>query len=323
MQNRAAALLLFAVALLTRLGYVDESWGQAKIAHLGVLTFAGDAAEEPLRRTLAAYGWMEGKNLALEFRKPSGDPPQFADAAAELVRLNVDVLCADSAPATRAAYAATRTIPILALDFTNDPVAAGYVESYGRPGRNLTGVFLNAPEFAAKWLELLKALIPRLSRVAVLWDPSPGTMHLEALRAAAPSFGVKLEVLEVRKSDQLDRALAGLRGRAQALVILPSPMTWGESARLAELAKKHGLPATSMAPKFAESGGALTYGPDLASAVERLSVLAAKVLGGARPADLPVEQPARYNLIVNLKTIKSLGLSVPDSVRVRADQVIR
>jgi len=323
MKHRAAGLLLLTVTLLISLGWTGESWGQAKIARLGVLNFAGDDADEPLRRTLAASGWMEGKNLSVEFRKPSGDPPQFADAAAELVKLNVDVLCADSAPATRAAYAATRTIPIVALDFTNDPVAAGYVESYGRPGRNLTGVFLDAPEFAAKWLELLKAIVPRLSRVVVLWDPSPGPSHLRALQGAARSFGVQLQVVEVHKPDELDRAFSTFRARTQALIILPSPMTWGESARLAELARKHRLPATSMAPQFAESGGALTYGPDLISALERLSVLVAKVLGGARPAELPVERPAKFNLIVNSKTIKALGLTVPDSVLVRADEVIR
>jgi putative ABC transport system substrate-binding protein len=177
------------LAFLTALGWTGQSWGQAKIARLGVLTFTGAAAEEPLRRTLAAYGWVADQNLSIEFRIATGDPPQFVDAAAELVRLKVDVLCANGAPATRAAYAATRTIPIVALDFTNDPVAAGYVESYGRPGRNLTGVFLDAPGFAAKWLELLSAVIPRLSPVAVLWDPSPGPAHLQALQAAAASFG--------------------------------------------------------------------------------------------------------------------------------------
>jgi len=330
MRDRTAPALLLTLACLAVLGWTGQSWGQAKPARIGILTFAasvGDDApgqsEEPLRQTLAEYGWVDGKNLSLEFRKASGDPPQFADAAADLIRLKVDILCADSAPATRAAYAATRTIPIVALDFTNDPVAAGYVETYGRPGRNLTGVFLDAPGFAAKWLELLRAFIPRLSRVAVLWDPSPGATHLEALQAVAPSLGVKLQVLEVRKPDDLDMAFASLRGRPQALIILPSPMTWGQSARLAELARTHRLPATSMAPQFARSGGALTYGPDLRSALERLAVLVAKVLNGASPADLPVERPAKFNLIVNSKTIKALGLTVPDSVLVRADEVIR
>jgi len=329
MRDRAAAVL--ALALLTVLGWSGPGWGQATSARVGVLTFdvAGTSDESggqtgaPLRRILAGYGWSEKKNLSLEFRKASGDPPQFADAAAELVKLKVDVLCADSAPATRAAHAATRTIPIVALDFTNDPVAAGYVESYGRPGGNVTGIFLDAPGFAAKWLELLKAIVPGLSRVAVLWDPSPGATHLQALRAAAPTFGVTLQVIEVRKPDDFGSAFSAPGKRAQALIILPSPMTWGHSAQLADLAMKHRLVATSMAPQFAQSGGALTYGPDLTSSLERMAVLVAKVLGGARPADLPVERPAKFNLIVNSKTIRTLGFTVPDSVSLRADEVIR
>jgi putative ABC transport system substrate-binding protein len=329
MRDRAAAVL--ALAFLTVPGWSGQSWGQAASARVGVLTFdvtgasdeSGGQTGAPLRRILAGYGWSEKKNLSLEFRKASGDPPQFADAAAELVKLKVDVLCADSAPATRAAHAATRTIPIVALDFTNDPVAAGYVESYGRPGRNLTGIFLDAPGFAAKWLELLKAIVPGLSRVAVLWDPSPGATHLQALRAAARTFGVTLQVIEVRKPGDFVSAFSALGKREQALIILPSPMTWGHSAQLAELAMKHRLVATSMAPQFAESGGALTYGPDLANALERLAVLVAKVLSGARPADLPVERPAKFNLIVNSKTIRTLGFTVPDSVSARADELIR
>jgi putative ABC transport system substrate-binding protein len=321
-------VLLFTLPFLAALGWAGPSWGQTKIARVGVLAFAGanDVAgpsDEPLRRTLADYGWIEGTNISLEFRRPSGDPPQFTDAAADLIRLKVDILCAASATATRAAYAATRTVPIVALDFTNDPLAAGYVDSYGRPGRNVTGIFLDAPGFAAKWLELLKAMIPRLSRIAVLWDPSPGATHLDALQAVAPSLGVKLQVLEVRRPDDLDKAFASLRGRPQALIILPSPMTWGQSKRLAELAMNQRLPATSMAREFAQSGGALTYGPDLSSALERLAVLVAKVLDGAKPGDLPVERPAKFNLIVNAKTIRALGLTVPDSVMVRADEVIR
>jgi putative ABC transport system substrate-binding protein len=197
------------------------------------------------------------------------------------------------------------------------------VESYSRPGRNITGIFLDAPEFATKWLELLKAVIPRLSRVAVLWDPSPGATHLNALKAAAPAFGVTLHVLEAHKAKDIDRAFAALPGRPQALIILPSPMTWGQSERLAELAKKHGLPATSMAPQFAQSGGALTYGPDLLAALERLAVILAKVLSGAKPADLPIERPAKIELVVNLPAFKALGLTVPESVLLRADRVIK
>jgi putative ABC transport system substrate-binding protein len=321
--------LLFALVCSAAFGSADEGWAQAKLPRVGVLFFSGATQalvgqnEDALTRTLAAHGWIEGKNLVLERRTAVGAPPQFDEPAAELVRRNVDIICADSAPAARAAYAATRTIPIVALDFTNDPVAAGYVESYSRPGGNITGIFLDAPEFATKWLELLKAVIPRLSRVAVLWDPSPGATHLNALKAAAPAFGVNLQVLEVRKPEDIDRVFAALPGRPQALIILPSPMTWAQSARLAELAKKHRLLATSMAPQFTQSGGALTYGPDLTAAIERLAVILVKVLSGAKPADLPVERPSKIELVVNLPAFKALGLTVPDSVLLRADRVLR
>jgi putative ABC transport system substrate-binding protein len=278
---------------------------------------------EPFRRTLAQHGWIEGKNVSFEYRSARGAPPRLSEVVTELVRLKVDVIYADSAPATRAAYAATRTIPIVGLDFTNDPVVAGYAESYGRPGRNLTGFFLDAPEFAGKWLELLKAISPGLSRVAVLWDPSPGVTHLKAVQGAARSSGVQLQVLEVHEPADLDEAFAAVHGRTQALIVLPSPMTYGESARLAELAMKHRLPATSMAPQFAESGGVLSYGPSFAEAAARCAILVAKVLGGAKPGDLPVERPTKLPMMVNIKTAKALGLTIPESILVRADKVIR
>jgi putative ABC transport system substrate-binding protein len=331
MKHRTAAVLLVSAALLTTLGFAGESWGQAKTARVGILAtpFRGAADEamtqyyEVFRNTLAQQGWIEGKNVAFEYRGARGQPPQFGESAAELVRLEVDVIYANSAPATRAAYAATRTIPIVGLDYTNDPVAAGYAESYGRPGRNLTGIFLDAPEVAGKWLELLKVIVPGLSRVAVLWDPSPGATHLQAVQGAARSFGIRLQILEVHKPDDFDKAFSAFRARTQALIILPSPMIWNASARLAELAMKHRLPATSMADLFAKAGGVLAYGPDPARAPERSALLVAKILGGAKPAELPVERPTKFQLIVNLKSARALGLKVPDSVLVRADMVIR
>jgi putative ABC transport system substrate-binding protein len=218
---------------------------------------------------------------------------------------------------------ATHTIPIVGLDFTNDPVAVGYADSYGRPRRNLTGIFLDAPEFAGKWLELLTAIVPRLSRVAVLWDPSPGPTHLQAIQGAARSLSVQLQILEVHKPDDFDKAFSAFRARTQALIILPSPMLWNDSVRLAELAMKHRLPAISMADLFAKAGGVLSYGPDTASAFERGALLVAKILGGAKPAELPVERPTKFQLIVNLKTSKALGLTIPQSILLRADEVIR
>ena len=330
MKHRTAAVLLLMVALLTSLGWTGETWGQAKISRVGILSFFAVTDDptvglwwEPFRRTLADEGWIEGKNVLFEYRSALSYPSKYAEAAAELVRLKVDVIFADSAPAVRAAYAATRTIPIVGIDFTNDPVAAGYAESYGRPGGNVTGLFLDAPGFAGKWFELLRATVPGLSRVVALWDPSPGPTHLRAVQSVARSVGVQLHVVEVHKPDDLDRAFSTLRGRPQALIILPSPMIYVQSERLAKLAMKHRLPATSMAHAFAEAGGALAYGPELASAHERCAVFVAKILGGAKPGDLPVERPTKFELVVNLKTAKALRLQIPQSVLIQADEVIR
>ena len=328
MRNRISTFLLLVVALVSSHGWTGESSGQAKIARVGILTrpFSGnvhDAWDEGFLRALAQQGWNEGKNISFEYRSVRGNPPQYEESAAELVRLKVDVIWANNAPATRAAAGATRTIPIVGLDFTNDPVAAGYARSYGRPGGNLTGFFLDAPQFALKWLELLKAMIPGLSRVAVLWDPSPGATHLKAVQSATQRFGVRLQVLEVHEPDDLEPAFSALRRRPQALIILPSPMIWAESERLAELAMKHRLPATSMAPEFAEAGGMLAYGPNAAEAAERCGILVAKILSGANPRELPVERPGKFDLVVNVKTAKAVALTVPDEILVSSDRVIR
>jgi putative ABC transport system substrate-binding protein len=326
-------LLSFAVSLLINLGWMgwtEGSWPQAKIARVGILMVdlnpTGDQAKkwlDPFRSTLTDQGWIDGQNISFEYGSAGVDQARFAEAAAELVRRKVDVIAATSAPGVRAAHAATRVIPIVANDWTTDPVAEGYVQSYGRPGGNLTGVFLDAPEFSGKWIELLKAIVPGLSRVAVLWDPNPGVAHLHGIKSIARSLGLQLQVMEVRKPEDIGRAFSTLRGHPQALIVLPSPMLYEQSPRLAELALKHQLPATSIFRRFAEAGGAIAYGPDLASTGERCAVLVGKILSGAKPAELPVERPTKFQLVVNLKTAKVLGLTVPDSVLVRADEVIR
>jgi putative ABC transport system substrate-binding protein len=326
---KARLLVLAVAAVLVAGGWSSNDWAQTKTPRVGVLFFhqAEEVARrwhEPFHRLLKSQGWTEGKNVAIVYASAHrGDPSRFAEGAAELVRLRVDVIFADSAPALRAAYAATRTIPIVAIDFTTDPVAAGYAESYGRPGGNVTGVFLDAPEFSGKWLELLKAMVPGLSRVVALWDPSPGEAHLRAVEGRAHSSGLELQVLEVRKPEEIDRAGSAMRGRPQALIALPSPMMHAESARVAKLAIKQRLPATSWARPFAEAGGLVSYGPDATSTYERCAALVGRILSGAQPADLPIERPAKFELVVNLKAAKALNLTVPDSVLAQADKVIR
>jgi putative ABC transport system substrate-binding protein len=248
LQNR----VLLAAAVLTAFGWAGQAWGQEKLARVGIFNTSAVTEEdvwwttlmEIFRRNLAGRGWIEGKNISFEYRSANDDPSQFAEAAEALVERNVDVIWATSAPALRAAFAATRTIPIVGWDFTTDSIAEAYVQSYARPGGNVTGVFLDAPEFAGKWFEILKAMVPDLARVSVLWDPAPGATHLQAVRSVAKSLDIKLQVLEVHKPDDIDTAFSTLRGRPQAAILLPSPIIYGQSPLLAKLALKHRLPAT-------------------------------------------------------------------------------
>jgi putative ABC transport system substrate-binding protein len=330
MKNRFAAVLLLTAAMLTTFGWTGQAWGQAKLARVGILSFTSATDDptwelwfEPFHSTLADRGWIKDKTVSFEYRSANSDLSLFAGAAEALVELKVDVIFADSAPALRAAYAATRTIPIVGWDYTSDPVAEGYVQSYARPGGNVTGVFLDAPAIAGKWFELLKAMLPDLSRVSVLWDPGPGATHLRAVRGVARSLDITLQVLEVGKPDDIEKAFAALRGRTQAIILLPSPMIYEQSPRLARLTLKHQLLATSMALEFARAGGVLAYGPELTSTIERIAVLVAKILSGSNPAEIPVERPTRIQLVVNLKTAKTLGLTIPQSILLRADEVIR
>ena len=324
MRYRTTAVLLLTAALLTLPGWTEESRAQAKLPRVGIVANRlQDPMFEVAERALASRGWIKGKTVTLEYRITGGDAVQIANATTELVRLNVDILYCWSAPALRAAYAATRTIPIVAMDFTTDPVAAGYAESYSHPGRNVTGVFLDAPEFAAKWLELLKTIVPGLSRVAVLWDPVPGQVHLRAVQGAARSLGVDVQILEVHKPEDIEKAFAAFRDRTQAAILLPSPMMYANNANNAAVAMKHRVPAIALWREFTEAGGTASYGPYQPAYVERSAALVASILGGSKPGDLPIERPTKFEFIVNLKTIKALGLTIPESILLRADEVIR
>jgi len=329
-KGRAFSVLFLIVFLLTSLAWTGQVWGQTQLARVGILSFVSisdDAAPEtwflPFLRTLSDQGWVERKNVSFEYRSAHSDPARFAEAAKALVDLNVDVILAVGAPAVRAAHATTRTIPIVAADYTADPIANNYVESYARPGGNVTGIFLDAPSIAGKWFELLQAMVPDLSHVAVLWDPSPGSNHLLAIRSVAKSLSILVQVVEVRKPDDLSPAFDGLSKQTQAVIILPSPMHYSYSAQLAGLALKHRLPATSMARAFAMTGGALAYGPTEPATYERSAVLVAKILGGAKAANIPLERPTKLELVVNLDTAKTLGITVPQSILLRADGVIK
>ena len=322
-------VILFFVAALAAFGGHANALAQTKLARVGVLTFDAGAREplagfiKTLHQTLADQGWVEGKTVTFVMRDAQGNPARFGEAAAELVRQKVDVIYAISAPALRAAFAATKSIPIIGNDYTNDPIAVGYVKAYAHPGGNVTGIFLDAPEFAAKWLELLRDTVPGLKRVVALWDPAPGDTHARALASAAPGLGIEVQIVEVRKPEDIDNAAAAFETQPQAVVILPSPMLYLENPRLANLAIKQRVPSTSMNPRFPDAGGALAYGPDEQWTIERLALMVGKILRGAKPADLPIERPVKFDLVVNLKAAKQLNLKIPDAVVNRADRVIR
>ena len=328
--NPRTILIILATVLLTAFSWGGEAFAKDKFARVGILSFS-EAENEPrlaavlkiLRQTLANHGWIDGKNVSYVYQSARSNPSRFSEAAKALVELDVDVIVAGSAPALRAAYGATRTIPIVAGDFTTDAIADGYIRSYARPGGNVTGVFLDAPEIAGKWFELLNATIPDLSRVAVLWDPGPGAVHLKAVRNVAASLDIELQVVEIRKPEDIETAFDVLHGEPQAVVMLPSPLIYGQSAQLARLTLKHRLPATSMARGFAIGGGVIAYGPEIVSSWERMAVLAAKVLSGSSPAEIPVERPEKIELVVNLRSAKLLGLTIPQLVLLRADEIIR
>jgi putative ABC transport system substrate-binding protein len=322
MKRFASTLTTVSVLVLT--GAMHPAQAQNKIPRVGILTVDETTqALEPFARAMREHGWVEGKNVIFELRHGGGNPRQMAEPAAELVRSNVDVLLPIGPPAVRAAVAATRTIPIVAHDLETDPVLAGYAQTYGRPGGNVTGLFLDSPDLAGKWLELLKAILPAMSSAVVLWDSTSGPIPLAAVRTVAPTFGVKLQVVEIKTPDEIDRAARVFRGNPQALIVLPSPMMFYQSARLAQLAERQRLPATSMFVPFAEAGGMLAYGPDLPATFERCAELVAKILSGAQAGNLPIERSTKFDFVLNLKTAKALRLNMPDTVLLRADTTIQ
>jgi putative ABC transport system substrate-binding protein len=301
-----------------------------RIGFLGADTASG-AAGKPMREAffqgLSDLGYVEGRNLVMEYRWAEAKFDRFPALAAELVALNVDVIfAAGGTPAALAAKQATHTIPIVA--FLSDPVATGLVASFARPGGNVTGLSFMTPELVAKHMELLKEAVPRVSRVAVLWHPSgmsanQGKAMLKAAEGAARALGVRLHVVEARAPDDLDRAFSEMtRGRAQALTVLTSTMFVQERTRLADLAAKSGLAAVYPFRQVVEAGGLMSYGPNVPDLYRRAATYVAKILRGAKPGELPVEQPTKFELVINLKAAKALGLTIPASLLARADKVI-
>ena len=297
-----------------------------RVYRVGVLSpgapSTGIAAFGPGIRRL---GWVPGQNLIIEQRYARGDLARLPALAAELVALKVDVILVSSV-AIPAARAATRTIPTVMTFAVDDPVEEGWVASLARPGGNLTGVTLHAPELTGKRLELLKVVLPGMRRVGVLAWPRPGGLgQVRAAEAAARSLSLQTHVVEVQETSQYEGALDALkREGADALLVLSSSAFFAERRRIADLAIKHRLPLVAPFREVAEAGGLMAYGPNIAELWgQRVPVYVDRILKGARPGDLPIEQPTKYELVVNLKTAKALGLTIPPSLMRRADEVIQ
>ncbi len=291
---------------------------------VGFLTLAGEDSFAQFRQTMRERGYVDGRNIEFQRRSSAGRPEPLPRLAAELVRLGVDVIYATGPAAVRAAHDATREIPIVAFDLETDPVASGLVQSLNRPGGNLTGLFLDLPGLAGKWLELLHQAIPECKVFYVLWDSTTGPAQLAAARAAAGHFGLELDILEMRDGADLDRALSGAGGApGRALVALSSPLVSRNSKRIAQFALQHRLPAISAFRSFADTGGLLSYGPNLVAFRRFASAYVDRILKGAKPAELPILQPNTFELVVNLGTATRFGLKIPEGLLLQADDVLK
>ena len=319
---------LLITVLLTTLSSASAQQSE-KIPRIGFLVAGSPSTIAPrldaFRLGLRVLGYTEGKNILLEFRYAEGKVDRMPDLATQLVRLKVDIIFSTGPQSTRAAKQATSTIPIV-MAFDNDPVGNGFVASLARPGRNITGLSTLAPEISGKQLEILKEIVPKLSRIAVFGTSTqPGSAQaLKEVELAAEALGVKLQFLDILGPHDIESAFgAAAKGRAEALLVLNSPVFNAQRTQIIDLAAKNRLPTIFWAPEFVEAGGLMTYGVSFSDLYRRAAVYVDKILKGATPADLPVEQPTKFELVINLKAAKQIGLTIAPNVLARADKVIR
>jgi len=314
----ALALSLFLAPLTV------EGQQTGKMPRIGILRPGSppDPLVEAFREGLHELGYAEGRNISIEYRWAEGRDERLPSLAADLVRLQVDVIVAGAA--AMAAKQATNLIPIV-MPIGLDPVKVGLVASLGRPGGNVTGLTSLSEELPGKWMELIKETLPRVSRVAVLWDPAGDPSQVRISELAARSLDVRLHVLKAGRPDSVEGAFTEAKeNHAGALIVLGSPFFYAHRTRLVELAARRRLPTIYPQREFvAGSGGLMSYGADYRDQFRRAATYVDKILKGAKPADLPVQQPTKFELVVNLKTAKALGLTIPQSILVRADEIIQ
>jgi putative ABC transport system substrate-binding protein len=312
-------------------GAVATAQQPKKVPRIGYLLAADPASEsarfEAIRLALRELGHIEGQNIAVEHRYAEGKFDRHPALAAELVRLKVDIIVTGGPIPVRAAKKATKTIPIVMFGTGTDPVEEGLVESLARPGGNVTGLTLLTGELGGKRLELFKEAVPKVGRVAVLYDPAtPVNVHemKEVLPVAARALGLTLRFWEVRAADGFERVFAALnKERPDGLYVSGGPLMGANGKRIADFALKSRLPSMYNRKESVEAGGLMSYAADLADSYRRVAYYVDKILKGAKPADLPVEQPTKFELVINLKTAKQIGLTIPPEVLARADKVIR
>lgn len=317
---------LIATGALCAAPLISQAQQPTKVRRIGVITSASpeSARGRALREGLREFGHVEGQNIAFEWRVSGGRAERFPDFAAELVGLKVDIIVAPDNPAIAAAQNATKTIPIVMV-LATDPVGTGFVASLARPGGNTTGLTIQAPELQGKRLQLLKEVVPHAVRVAILWDSTePGRRApVREAEVAARALGLQLQLLEVRSASELDSLFTAMaRERADAILVEPSQRTNAHRVLIAELAAKSRLPTMGPVEWFVEAGGLMVYAPNSVTLFRRAAYYVDRILKGAKAADLPVEQPTTFELAINMRTAKSLGIKIPQSVLLRADRLI-
>jgi len=327
MRKKVFALALS--AMLFALCLSAQAQQSKKIARIGFLSATSASSQslrvEAFRQGLRELGYVEGKNIVIEWRFAEGKADRLRELVAELVRLKVDVIVTGGPPPTRATKQATSTIPIV-MAFDDDPVGSGFAASLARPGGNITGLSTYFPEISGKQLELLREIVPKLSRAAVLGNASqPG--HPQALREinlAADGFRVQVQYLQVRGTQDIDSAFrAASKERADGVLVLSTAVLFLERKQVADLAVKNRLPAIYGRPEYVENGGLMYYGPIYTDLFRRAATYVDKILKGTKPTDIPIEQPMKFDFIINLQAAKKIGLTIPPNVLVRADKVIR
>jgi putative ABC transport system substrate-binding protein len=300
-----------------------------KLPRIGVLVPGALATTShivaALTQGMREHGYVEGQNVVVERRFADNRAERISEIAAELVRLKVDVIVTSSDVGVAAVTQQTQTIPIVMANST-DPVGTGFVASLARPGGNVTGLTGISPELSAKRLEVLKEIVPGLTRVAIIWNPDlrGAVFDYKETESAARALRLQLQAVEVSRADDFDRAFAALTtGRAEALIVVGSPLAFTNRGQIASLAQKHRLPTLYGQREYVDAGGLIAYGPNLADAWRRAATFVEKILKGAKPGELPIEQPTKFELVINLKTAKALVLTIPPSLLRRADEVIQ